>query len=214
MESQAISYLPKQNTTCGQKLDHCFTNSLYQQDSCANVSESYFQPTPCQNFKFDTSVYETTATEDFHYICENESNKKLSTSLYYAGFGLGGLITGYISDKHGRKPITWICCLLLFISSSLTAYTQTSLQFMICRFFNGFFCNGIMVPAYTLSMENISSKYRGWGSAMFSGIWAVGICIMSIMEIYMKKWPDLQFYTGFLIFPTIVGLFFVPESYK
>jgi len=172
--------------------------------------------TKCQNFIFDQSTYQTTATQDFNFICENSHQKDIASSLFFLGFGIGGLIGGLISDAYGRKNITGLSSLGLAISNIFTSYVPIGAvnYFFICRFLNGFFVNCMMVPAYTLCMELIGGKYRSWMTSWFCGNFAIGIMLLSGFASIWNSWRDLQFYCFYMSVPVVIWTFWQPESYN
>ena len=71
---------------------------------------------------------------------------QFSISTFLAGFAIGQLFWGIISDKYGRKWPT-ILSLLLFIAATVACiYAQTIEQFWVARFFQAFAgCAGVVI---------------------------------------------------------------------
>lgn len=71
---------------------------------------------------------------------------QFSISTFLAGFAVGQLFWGIISDKYGRKWPT-IISLLLFIAATVACIYATSIeQFWIARFFQAFAgCAGVVI---------------------------------------------------------------------
>jgi len=71
---------------------------------------------------------------------------QFSISTFLAGFAVGQLFWGIISDKYGRKWPT-IASLLLFIAATIACIYATSIeQFWIARFFQAFAgCAGVVI---------------------------------------------------------------------
>lgn len=169
----------------------------------------------CKNYIFNHEIYESTATADFKYVCENSWLHTVSTAVFYGGFGIGGVVGGYIGDRCGRKYVTIAMTILLGVSDMITAYLTSSKLFILFRFLNGFFLNAMMIPGFTICMEFISLKYRGAMGMWFCGLFAVGTMLLSYpFAVTWTAWRDLQFWISLSCWPTAVLLFFTPESYK
>lgn len=116
------------------------------------IPEVYQNYVPCdsKSYIFSKDRFETTATEDFSLVCGRSWLLDLTGSIYYLGFGIGGITTGWIADVYGRKYITIFCIACSIVADIVTGYVNTTELFLLMRFVNGFFTNGMMVPAFTL----------------------------------------------------------------
>ena len=74
----------------------------------------------CPNgWVYDRSIFGYTFTEEANFVCQNESQKSwLATALQLGGFSL--LIIGTLADKYGRKKITTMATILVFVSCLIT----------------------------------------------------------------------------------------------
>lgn len=81
-----------------------------------------------------------------HYYQTDLKAVQFSISTFLAGFAIGQLFWGTISDRYGRKWPT-ILSLLLFITATLACiYAVTIEQFWIARFFQAFAgCAGVVI---------------------------------------------------------------------
>ena len=235
-------FYPLQDTKCGYSIDKCQVSeyvvanisstttdvdipqdiadccypedNIFSEQKCSAINE-YNNYVNCEEFIFDHSRFETTATEDFNFVCGNTWLLDLSAALFYLGFGVGGVTAGIISDKMGRKYVMIFCSVCLIISDIVTSYASNTAFFMIMRFLNGFFVNGMMIPSYTLCMEFIGTKYRSWMTVWYSGVFALGIMSLSYpYAVLFNTWRHMQFWLFMPVLIPLIGGFFVPESYK
>jgi MFS family permease len=135
-------------------------------------------------------------------------------SIFIFGGAFGGLLSGIISDKAGRKTavIFSIACYGLFtILAGNMPYWR---EVVICRFFSGFGLGGILVTAPTLMTEEWPKKTR----AIFIGILSIGIPTgifsAGVINYFVSSWRQ-----GFLIgiIPVSIALlsvFLLKESSK
>lgn len=102
-------------------------------DSDKIISTNYSVPTSCGTYIYDDSVFESTVVSDFDLVCANSWLMDLSTSIYFLGFGIGGMIGSYLNDKHGRRPVLLISSLLNIIATFSLGFVNNFVLFMILR---------------------------------------------------------------------------------
>ncbi|MEP6733799.1 MAG: multidrug effflux MFS transporter [bacterium] len=61
----------------------------------------------------------------------------LTMSVFMAGFAVGPLIMGPISDRHGRRPLLLLGCVTFAVFGALGAYAQSLPALLIWRFVMG-----------------------------------------------------------------------------
>lgn len=105
------------------------------------------------------------------------------------GSGIGGILFGMLSDLYGRKKILLLTVLLFSSGILMTAFTQTTTQFLIARFITGLGLGGEWATGHSIIAESVPAKTRArWGALLQSGE-PVGVMMAAIM--------------GFLIAPYI-----------
>jgi len=163
------------------------------------------------------SVYLPVAVKDLLGETNERELNNISAfinSIFIFGGAFGGLLSGIISDKAGRKSavIFSIACYGLFtILAGNMPYWR---GVVICRFFSGFGLGGILVAAPTLMTEEWPKKTR----AIFIGILSIGIPAgifsAGVINYFVSSWRQ-----GFLIgiIPVSIALlsvFLLKESSK
>jgi hypothetical protein len=113
------SYIPK--TKDGTKWEKCVR---YKYNITENLNDTLIN---CPNgWAYDRSIFGYTFTEEANLVCNRESEKSwLATLMQCGGFSL--LIIGSLADRYGRKRLTVIVTILLFI---ICLITQTLMQWL------------------------------------------------------------------------------------
>ena len=109
---------------------------------------------------------------DFFNVSATHSSFPLSISTISLALGL--LVTGFISDRFGRKPIMVIALLsvacLLLLSACLPYWTL----FLITRVFIGLAVSGVAAVAMTYIGEEIAKKDIGLAMGLYISGTAIG----------------------------------------
>lgn len=70
----------------------------------------------CSEFEFSHDIYESTMIEDFNLICDRKSLIATVETCGILGTVFASVLSGWMSDKYGRKPILMMS---LFLQISL-----------------------------------------------------------------------------------------------
>lgn len=65
------------------------------------------------------------------------SQIQLSLTMGMIGLGVGEVVFGPISDKHGRKPILIFALFLFLVSAVVSIFSRTLVFFLVCRLVQG-----------------------------------------------------------------------------
>jgi MFS family permease len=161
------------------------------------------------------AVYLPVAVKD---LLGNKSDEEINhigawiNSIFLFGAAAGGLISGVICDKAGRKTavIFSISCYGAFAIA--TAYMPNWWLVVICRFFSGFGLGAILVAYTTLIIEEWPLKTR----AIFMGILSiaipVGIFSAGLIDYFVSSWRQ-AFLVGIIpVVIAILSLWLLKES--
>lgn len=143
------------------------------------------------------SVYLPVAVRD---LLGNKSTDELNNisayinSIFIFGGAVGGITSGMVSDKFGRKAGVILSIASYGLFTILTGYMPTWWAVVICRFFTGFGLGGVLVTTTTLMMEEWPPKSR----AIFIGILSIGIPVgifsAGVINYFVSSWRE-----GFLV---------------
>lgn len=141
---------------------------------------------------------------------------QFSISTFLAGFAVGQLFWGIISDKYGRKWPT-IASLLLFIAATIACIYATSIeQFWIARFFQAFAgCAGVVI-ARAIVNEYFEQEDTMQIFSLLAIIAGVAPIIGPVAGNFLVSHFEWQstFVTLFVlgVISLILVLFFLPET--
>ena len=87
----------------------------------------------------------------------NVNNAQLVIGVFFAGMGVGTLITGPISDAIGRKAALFGCAVIYLISSALCAAAPSLELLLFARFLQGIGASGPRAAGVAM----VRDKYKG-----------------------------------------------------
>ncbi|KAL7572349.1 hypothetical protein ACA910_021562 [Epithemia clementina (nom. ined.)] len=145
------------------------------------------------------------------------------TSAVFIGASGGTLISGYLGDRYGRKPIFWLTAATICFFGFATAFTQNLYSLVFCRFMVGFGVGGVTVPFDTLA-EFVPASHRGRNLLLIEYFWTGGTLLVPVVALLTLGQSDNQegtdnewrWFVVVLGMPCLLSCFvafaFVPES--
>jgi MFS family permease len=146
----------------------------------------------------------------------NASEKGFTGSVVFIGFFIGALVSGKISDTHGRKPVFVVGSLLVCVFSVASAFANNFTTFLILRALNGFGI-GISIPSSSsLAAEITPTNYRSWVLNLVWVFFPFGEIFATIIaKNILKTENGWRYLLGFAALPTVLSAiicFFIFES--
>jgi len=102
--------------------------------------------------EFKSGMVKTVRT-DFEIVCDNDWMKALSTSIYMAGFAVGAVVFGNMSDIKGRKSVMRITSLTALLLEVAIVFSPNFWVFTGLRFGVACCLSGCYVATFTYAME-------------------------------------------------------------
>lgn len=99
---------------------------------------------------------------------------KVVTAWFLIGWGIGGLIFGALGDKYGRAKMLTVTILIYSGFTGLSFFSQTALDFTICRFLTGLGVGGVFGLAVALIAETVPSGARAQALGLLQVLSTVG----------------------------------------
>jgi MFS family permease len=152
------------------------------------------------------SVYLPVAVKDLLGDKDSDQLNNISAyinSIFLYGAAVGGLISGILSDKLGRKFAVIFSIASYGIFTILTGFMPTWWTVVICRFFSGFGLGAVLVTTNIIMIEEWPKKTR----SIFVGILSIGIPVgifsAGVIDYFVSSWRQ-AFLVG--IIPTAIAV--------
>ncbi|CAK1555077.1 unnamed protein product [Leptosia nina] len=155
----------------------------------------------CEEFLYentDTIVY------DYGLACD-EWRRTLIGSVRTVGTLTALPITGYISDKWGRRTALCINAINTAWIGTLRYFAGTYVGFLISEVAEATFGSGAFSCAYILLMEVIGPKYRVAAGATMNTCFSIGQITMGLLAWAVPDWRKL---TLTLYIPQFITIFY------
>jgi MFS transporter, putative metabolite:H+ symporter len=95
-------------------------------------------------------------------------------AIQMAGMMVGGILTGIIGDKKGRKTVLFGSILLYSLSNIANAFVENTTSYAIIRFLAGVGLAGELGAGITIVSESMTIKNRGYGTILVATLGALG----------------------------------------
>lgn len=201
----------------GSSFDGCQRFANISTNDNANVSAT------CPASLFDTNnvfnceefVYENTNTVvyTFGLACQ-EWKRSFIGSARTIGTLFALPITGFVSDKWGRRTALAINAVIRASLGLSRSWVNTYVGFTALQFLEGVLGSGVFSSAYILVMELLGPKMRVIGGASMNTFFSLGSICTGLLAWAVQDWRHLTqvIYIPMLI--TSFTLWIVPESIR
>lgn len=146
----------------------------------------------CTGWEWDTSILGKTIVSEWNLVCDRAYLNTLAEVLFLFGVAVGGVVSGMISDRFGRKK-TLISALvtqtLLAIAITFCPWYEL---YLILRILLGFLSVSVVFSGFVLSMELVGGKWRTIAGVCNFFPLPVSYCLVSALSMALPNWRHLQ----------------------
>jgi len=151
----------------------------------------------------------------------NDHYLELLSGILFAGVGIGSALSGYMTNKYGRKLVINFFIFTSFLSNLFLAFTINFFLFSFFRFCIGLSL-GLFIPAaLNLLTEKLPLKYRSiFLNAVWIGFNSGNLILLTLVYYIMPNFEisgfrKLLISTSFLsLFVFLLSFFFLEDSYR
>ncbi|XP_041980412.1 organic cation transporter protein-like isoform X2 [Aricia agestis] len=153
----------------------------------------------CNKNEFETTmavectefVYsdEDSAVKDFDLGCD--WRRTLIGSIHNAGLFIALPLTGFISDKYGRKIALSVATLMNGVFGVLRSFSTSYIMMLIFEFLETALGGGVNSTAFVFAMELVHPKGRVFGNLILNSVAVVGAGTLALLAWQLQNWRVL-----------------------
>jgi len=137
--------------------------------------------------------------------------------LYFVGMLAGGLLSGPLSNRIGRKGTYLFSVLVFSVFSICSGLAPTALLFMVFRTLTGLGIACFVVACFPYLIEMLPQESRGKWATRVSAIGLIGVPVVGIMcrmilPLDPEAWRIIAIVGGFGLLFFVLGIFLLDES--
>ena len=166
----------------------------------------------CDQYVYDTSVFEETLTTKFDLVCDEESKRRLLGTLMMLGLLIGSLIGGRLSDKFGRKITMLMSQLILTPVVMFGGYSPNYTTYAILRLISATCLPPMWLCSHSLTLELFGKEYRKSVVMTKDFISPISQLILVLIIYTSRHWTYIHLWTGVACLVPFPCYYFVPES--
>ena len=108
-----------------------------------------------------------------------------ATSIFVAGWAVGGLVFGSVGDRIGRAKTLTVTVLIYSLCTGLSAFSKGWVDFAIYRFLTGVGVGGVFGLAVALVADTLPDYARTGALGTLQALSAVGNITAGLVSMYM-----------------------------
>jgi MFS family permease len=110
-----------------------------------------------------------------------------ATSIFVAGWAMGGLIFGSLGDRFGRAKMLTLTVLIYSVCTGLSAFSTGWLDFAAYRFLTGLGVGGVFGLAVALVADTLPDRSRAGALGVLQALSAIGNVIAGVTSMVLGQ---------------------------
>lgn len=146
-----------------------------------------------QDSYINDGIDQASIVSEWNLVCDRATLLSTAEAAFLAGVALGGLVSGILSDRYGRRTTLAIAAILQTIIGISISFVPWFLGYIILRTFLGFVSVSVVFSGFVLSLEVVGGVWRTVSGVSF--LFPVSIsyaAIAGIAYLIKNRWRILQ----------------------
>uniref|UniRef100_A0A3Q3ILV8 Solute carrier family 22 member 6 n=1 Tax=Monopterus albus TaxID=43700 RepID=A0A3Q3ILV8_MONAL len=168
---------------------------------------------PCQNgWVYDDTTFKSTLATEWDLVCDKRRLNRAMATIFFMGVMLGAAVSGYLSDRFGRKRALLVSYVTTTLFGFASAFSYNLTMFVVMRFFTGLGISGIMIISFALCIEWVDIKHRTVVGILLSLDWTVFLILLPLVAYFLNDWRHLTAAVTTPLFLAMISWWWLPES--
>ncbi|XP_008331742.1 solute carrier family 22 member 6 [Cynoglossus semilaevis] len=167
----------------------------------------------CQNgWFYNTTERTSTIISEWDLVCDLRSLKQMAQTVYMGGVLVGALAFGALSDRYGRRILLLIAHLLMAVSGTCVAFSNSFTLYCLFRFGCGMALSGLGLNTFSLIVEWIPTRVRTVIGTLTGYCYTIGQLLLVIIAYFIRDWRWLTMAVSFPFYVFFLVAWWFPES--
>ena len=138
--------------------------SLLQSSSTAKLPSNGTEMMACPKYEFtEQDNLGNTWTSEWDLVCDREVLKNVAEMFFLVGVASGGIVSGYLSDKFGRKKMLFISVVLQTIFGLALYFADSFGLYLSLRTLLGIVSVSVTYAGLILAIEYVDGRWVSHG---------------------------------------------------
>ncbi|XP_068610186.1 solute carrier family 22 member 2-like [Brachionichthys hirsutus] len=149
---------------------------------------------------------------EFNLVCSDAWLVDMHQSVLNMGFFIGTFVSGYVSDRFGRRISLLMTNMINLTAGLVLALTPNYISSLAVKFIFGLGAKGGWLIGYVLITEMVGVEHRRTVGILYQMFFSIGILTLPLLSYFITDWRWLQaaIAAPYLLFISYYCL--VPES--
>ncbi|CRK94736.1 CLUMA_CG008236, isoform A, partial [Clunio marinus] len=202
--------VPFEATGLPQKCDKF--ESLNSSQICTVESFNSSNVIKCDKYVYEDEEF--TILNEFSLNCDKEFLLSLIGTINNIGQLFCFLLTGFISDKYGRRSALIIGCLGAAVFGILRIFAFNYTMYAVFEFFDALFGGGTYSTAYIIGLELVTPRLRTLTGTFLNCFYAFGEIYLGLIAMWFKNYRMILLFSYVPGFFTISFICLLPQSIR